>query len=108
MNPLAKSIETLGLAGPGTYLILFLAASLLMIWPCEALLRHRLEGTTAGTLSMPYSSGLGNLLFVAIVASRGESPSAILTNCLVNNLTNLTVLLGLPAGGLVNAGIAPA
>jgi cation:H+ antiporter len=97
VNPLAESIETLGLAGPWTYLALFLAASLLMIWRFEALLRHGLEGTAVGTLIMPYCSGLGNLLFVAIVASRGEAPSAILTNCLVNNVTNLTVLLGLPA-----------
>lgn len=97
MNPLAESIETLGFASPWTYLALFLAASLLMLWRFEALLRQGLEGTAVGTLVMPYCSGLGNLLFVAIVASRGESPSAILTNCLVNNVTNLTLLLGLPA-----------
>ena len=97
MNPLVESIETLGFASPWTYLALFLAASLLMIWRFEALMRQGLEGTAVGTLVMPYCSGLGNLLFVAIVASRGESPSAILTNCLVNNVTNLTVLLGLPA-----------
>jgi cation:H+ antiporter len=97
VNPLAESIETLGFASPWTYLALFIVASLLMIWRFEALMRHGLEGTAVGTLVMPYCSGLGNLLFVAIVASRGESPSAILTNCLVNNVTNLTVLLGLPA-----------
>jgi cation:H+ antiporter len=54
VNPLAESIETLGLAGPWTYLALFLAASLLMIWRFEALLRHGLEGTAVGTLIMPY------------------------------------------------------
>jgi hypothetical protein len=97
VNPLAESIETLGFTGPWTYLALFLAASLLMIWRFEALMRHGLEGTAVGTLVMPYCSGLGNLLFVAIVSARGESPSAVLTNCVVNNVTNLTVLLGLPA-----------
>ncbi|MBC7367055.1 MAG: hypothetical protein H7343_09635 [Undibacterium sp.] len=63
----------------------------------EALLRQGLEGTAVGTLVMPYCSGLGNLLFVVIVAARKEPPTAILTNCLVNNVTNLTVLLALPA-----------
>lgn len=97
MNPLAESLDILGLASPWTYLALFLAASLLLLWRFEALLRQGLEGTAVGTLVMPYCSGLGNLLLVAIVARRGEPPAAILTNCLVNNLTNLTVLLALPA-----------
>jgi cation:H+ antiporter len=97
LNPFTESIEALGLAGPWTYLALFLAASLLMLWRFEALLRSGLEGTAIGTLVMPYCSGLSNLLFVAIVAARKESPAAILTNCLVNNVTNLTLLLALPA-----------
>ena len=97
MNPLAESIETLGLADPWTYAALFLAASLVMLWRFEALLRQGLEGTAVGTHVMPYCSGLGNLLFVAIVAARREPPAAILTNCLVNNVTNLTALLALPA-----------
>jgi len=97
VNPLAESIETLGWAGPWTYLGLFLAASLLMLWRFEALLRSGLEGTAVGTVVMPYCSGLGNLLFVAIVAARGEPPAAVLTNSIVNSVTNLTVLLGLPA-----------
>jgi cation:H+ antiporter len=45
---------------------------------------------------MPYCSGLGNLIFVAIMARRGPTQE-VLTNCLVNNVTNLTLLLGLPA-----------
>jgi cation:H+ antiporter len=97
LNPLPELIEALGAASMWTYLALFLAASLLMIWRLEALLDHGLEGTALGTLIMPYCSGLGNLIFVAMVA-RGSVPSAeVLTNCVVNNVTNLTVLLGLPA-----------
>lgn len=97
MNPLAEAIDTLGLAGVWTYLGLFLATSLLMIWRLEALLDHGLDGTALGTLVMPYCSGLGNLLFVGIIAARRGPGHEVLINCLVNNVTNLTVILGLPA-----------
>ena len=97
MNPLADVIETLGYTSVWAYLVLFLGASLLMIWRLEALLDHGLEGTALGTLVMPYCSGLGNLIFVALVASRRDQSQEVLTNCLVNNVTNLTLLLGLPA-----------
>lgn len=97
MNPLSETIETFGLAGVWTYLALFLGASFLVIWRLEALLRGGLEGTALGTLVMPYCSGLGNLIFVAIVI-RDDLPAAeILTNCIVNNVTNLTLVLALPA-----------
>jgi cation:H+ antiporter len=46
---------------------------------------------------MPYCSGLGNLLFVAVIAARHGPAKEVLTNCLVNNVTNLTLVLGLPA-----------
>lgn len=97
MNPLSDAIDTLGYTSVWTYLALFLAASLLMIWRLEALLDHGLEGTALGTLVMPYCSGLGNLIFVALVASRPDQGREVLTNCLVNNVTNLTLLLALPA-----------
>lgn len=97
MNPLADSIDTLGFTSVWTYLALFLGASLLMIWRLEALLDHGLEGTALGTLVMPYCSGLGNLIFVALIASHRDQSDQVLTNCLVNNVTNLTLLLGLPA-----------
>lgn len=97
MNPLTEIVDTLGLASVWTYLAIFLVASLLMIWRLEALLQHGLEGTALGTLVMPYCSGLGNLVFVALIAG-GKGPAAeVVTNCLVNNVTNLTLLLGLPA-----------
>lgn len=90
-------IESLGLTDPWTYLGVFLIASLLMLWRLEAMLDHGLEGTALGTLVMPYCSGLGNLLFVFIVMQRGGPAKEVLTNCLVNNVTNLTLLLGLPS-----------
>ena len=97
MNPLTEVIDTLGFTSVWTYLALFLATSLLMIWRLEALLDHGLQGTALGTLVMPYCSGLGNLIFVGIVASGRGPVTEVLTNCLVNNVTNLTLLLGLPA-----------
>jgi cation:H+ antiporter len=97
VNPLPDTLEALGLTSPWTYLAVFVAASVLMLWRLDALLKHGLEGTALGTLVMPYCSGLGNLLFVALVAAKHGSPADVLTNCLVNNVTNLTLVLGLPA-----------
>ena len=97
MNPISDFIDGAGLAGVWIYLALFLVASLVMMWRLEALLDHGLEGTALGTLVMPYCSGLGNLIFVALVAARENQGTEVLTNCLVNNVTNLTILLGLPA-----------
>lgn len=94
---LQSAIESFGVSDPLTYLTVFLAASLLMIWRLEAMLDHGLEGTALGTLVMPYCSGLGNLLFVAIVTRQGAPGGEVLTNALVNNVSNLTLLLGLPA-----------
>ena len=97
MNPLPELLHGLGLDSPWGYLGLFLAASLLMLWRMEGLLAHGLEGTALGTLVMPYCSGLGNLVLVALVAGRPDGGAQIVTNALVNNVTNLTLLLGLPA-----------
>ena len=55
------------------------------------------EGTVLGTLVMPYCSGMGNLIFAFILGSKGGSGNDVLTNSLVNNVTNMTLLLGLPA-----------
>lgn len=106
MNPLTETFEALGISNAWTYFALFIAASLLMIWRLEALLAHGLEGTALGTLVMPYCSGLGNLLFVAIIVSRDGPAEEVLTNCLVNNVTNLTLILALPTllWGLVLGG----
>ena len=94
---LTDLIESFGLASIWTYLAIFVAVSLLMLWRLEAMLDHGLEGTALGTIVMPYCSGLGNLLFVFIMVQRGGAAHEVLTNCLVNNVTNLTLLLGLPS-----------
>lgn len=68
-----------------------------MIWRLEAMNRGGIEGTVLGTLVMPYCSGMGNLLFAFVVGARKGPGDQVLTNALVNNVTNLTLLLGLPA-----------
>jgi cation:H+ antiporter len=47
VNPLAEAIDQLGFTSLWTYLGLFLAASLLMIWRLEALLDHGLPTARA-------------------------------------------------------------
>src|SRR5215831_4219723 len=68
-----------------------------MIWRLEALNASGLEGTVLGTLVMPYCSGVGNLIFAFILGRDGGSGAEVMTNCLVNNVTNMTLILGLPA-----------
>lgn len=99
LNPrvLPPLLEPLGLNDPWTYLAIFLGVSLVMVWRLEAMLDHGLEGTALGTIVMPYCSGLGNLLFVFIIVRQDGPVQEVLTNCLVNNVSNLTLLLGLPA-----------
>ncbi len=94
---LTHFLDSLGLADPVTYLVVFLAVSLLMMWRLEAMLDHGLEGTALGTLVMPYCSGLGNLIFVGVMLAHRGAAKEVMTNCLVNNVTNLTLVLGLPA-----------
>ncbi len=90
-------LETFGLASPASCLLIFLGASLLMLWRLEAMMEHGLEGTALGTLVIPYCSGLGNLAFIAIVLRSGEPTHQIVVASFVNNITNLSLLLGLPA-----------
>jgi len=78
-------------------LILFIAASFLMIWRLGAMEHKGLEGTVLGTLIMPYASGFSNLIFAYIMGKSGGNGKLVLENCLVNNVTNLTLLIGLPA-----------
>ena len=96
MNWLVKWIEATGFA-PFWFLILFIAASFLMIWRLEAMSAGGLEGTVLGTLIMPYCSGMGNLIFAFVMGAKGGPGNEVLTNALVNNVTNMTLLLGLPA-----------
>lgn len=116
MDFLPDLIDAYGLTHPVTYILLFVGVSVLMLWRLEAMLDHGIEGTALGTLVMPYCSGLGNLIFVYVMAVRGGPPREVLTNSLVNNVTNLTLLIGLPAacwglavipGGLAGGGGRP-
>lgn len=68
-----------------------------MIWRLEHMIQAGVEGTVLGTLIMPYCSGLGNLMFAFVLARRGGGGAEVLINSLVNNVTNLTLLIALPA-----------
>jgi cation:H+ antiporter len=89
-------MESTGATAPWLFLALFLAASVLMIWRLEAMSDSGFEGTVLGTLVMPYCSGIGNLLFAFIVARHGGPGVDVMTNSLVNNVTNMTLVIGLP------------
>jgi len=97
LNGLVKWIESTGAWAPWLFVALFAAASVLLIWRLEAMSAHGVEGTVLGTLVMPYCSGIGNLLFVFILARQGGPGAEVVVNALVNNVTNMTLLIGLPA-----------
>lgn len=89
--------ELLGSLDPFFSLLLFMGASFLMIWRLGVMERKGLEGTVLGTLIMPYASGFSNLIFAYIMGRSNGNGKLVLENCLVNNVTNLTLLIGLPA-----------
>lgn len=97
MHPLRDFLEIFGLIHPVTFGVAVVAASLLVLWRVEAMLDRGMEGTALGTLVLPYCSGLGNLVFVFLVLGRPDAGEDVIINSLVNNVTNLTLLLGLPA-----------
>jgi cation:H+ antiporter len=78
-------------------LLIFIGGSFLMIWRLGVMERKGLAGTVLGTLIMPYASGFSNLTFAFVMGRSGGKGSFVLENCLVNNVTNLTLLIGLPA-----------
>ena len=96
-NPFIHWIEAKGPWAPWLFLALFLAASFLMLWRLEVLSAKGFEGTVLGTLVMPYCTGMGNLIFAFILGRNGGSGADVMTNSLVNNITNMTLVLGLPA-----------
>ncbi len=96
-HALVQFIESKGGSTPWLFLLLFVAASFLMIWRLEAMSTTGFEGTVLGTLVMPYCSGLGNLIFAFILGRDGGNGADVMTNSLVNNVTNMTLVLGLPA-----------
>jgi cation:H+ antiporter len=96
-HKLVHTLEAHGHTAPWWFLGLFLAASFLMIWRLEVLSAKGFEGTVLGTLVMPYCTGMGNLIFAFILGRNGGSGADVMTNSLVNNVTNMTLVLGLPA-----------
>ena len=96
-HAIIQTIEARGNFTPWLFLALFVVASFLMIWRLEAMSASGFEGTVLGTLVMPYCSGLGNLIFAFILGRNGGNGADVMTNSLVNNVTNMTLVLGLPA-----------
>jgi cation:H+ antiporter len=95
-------------AHPLTLLALFVVASFVMIWRLHAMESKGFEGTVLGTLIMPYCSGFANLVFAYVMSSSASNGGLVIENCLVNNATNLTLILGLSAifgsAAIVNKG----
>src|SRR6266446_6985867 len=96
LKSLITWIESTGAWAPWWFLALFIAASFLMIWRLEAMNASGVEGTVLGTLVMPYCSGMGNLIFAFVLGMKGGPGEDVLTNSLVNNVTNMTLLIGVP------------
>ncbi|MCP4021850.1 MAG: sodium:calcium symporter [Desulfobacteraceae bacterium] len=74
----------------------FLACSIIMIFRLNAVEKNGFEGTFVGTLVMPYFSGFPNLCFAYLLARSSSNGTMVLENCLVNNVTNLTIVLAIP------------
>jgi len=85
------------LSHPLVLLAGFVAASFLMIWRLHAIEGKGFEGTLLGTLIMPYCSGFANLVFVFVMSRSIGNGGLVIENSLVNNVTNLTLILGLTA-----------
>ena len=96
-HALIHFLESKGGSTPWPFLGLFMFAALLMIWRLEAMSSSGFEGTVLGTLVMLYCSGLGNLIFALLLGLNGGNGADVMTNSLVNNVTNMTLVLGLPA-----------
>ena len=96
MDLIYDSISSLGNGSPAVCIVLFLLASLLVVWRLEALSEKGVEGTVLGTLFMPFCSGMGNVIFAVVLARSQGDGSDVLINCLFNNITNLTLLIGAP------------
>lgn len=90
-------MESAGPWSPWLFVALFLAGSFLLLWRLETMAGGGMEGTVLGTLVMPYCSGIGNLIFAFVLGRQGGNGAEVMTNCLVNNVTNMTLLIGLPA-----------
>jgi len=90
-------MQSQGAWSPALFVLLFIGSALLMIWALEAMNSGGLEGTVIGTLITPYCTGIGNLLVAFVIGREHGSGADVMTNSLVNNVTNMTLLIGLPA-----------
>jgi cation:H+ antiporter len=90
-------MDSLGAFAPVVALLFFLLASVLMIWRLGILENKGMEGTVLGTLVMPYCSGLSNIIFALLLGMKLGDGRLVWENCIVNNATNLTLLIGVPA-----------
>ncbi len=97
MNPLIDWMSFSNPWAPLMALFIFFDASALMLWRLDRMSSRGVEGTVLGTLVMPYCSGMGNLIFAALMVWQAGPGREVVINSLVNNVTNLTLLLGLPA-----------
>ena len=96
LKPFSDGLN-LGPFGPWMLLALFIGSSILLIWRLEHMTETGVEGTVLGTLVMPYCSGISNLIFVFVVYANHQPATEVMTNCLVNNITNMTLMMGVPA-----------
>jgi cation:H+ antiporter len=96
MNWISDLITSAGWGAPYICVILFLLASVLVVWRLEKLSEKGVEGTVLGTLFMPFCSGMGNIIFAVVLALNQGDGEDVVINCLFNNVTNLTLLIGAP------------
>ncbi|MDD5300220.1 MAG: sodium:calcium symporter [Gallionella sp.] len=94
MKSVIDNIQTY-IAHPLIQLAIFIAATFVMIWRLHAMESKGFEGTVLGTLIMPYCSGFANLVFAYVMSNSASNGGLVIENCLVNNATNLTLILGL-------------
>jgi cation:H+ antiporter len=97
LNSWLQAIEKTGVWAPWIFLGIFFAASALIIWRLEAMGTGGFQGTVLGTLIMPYCSGIGNLALAFKLGMDNGPGAEVMTSSMVNNATNLTLLIGLPA-----------
>ena len=99
MNSIIDNIQSYNFqvysSHPLFLLAVFVLASFLMIWRLQAMENKGFEGTVLGTLIMPYCSGFANLVFAYVMSSSASNGGLVIENALVNNATNLTLILGL-------------
>ncbi|MBC8206711.1 MAG: sodium:calcium symporter [Kiritimatiellales bacterium] len=96
MDYINDLITIAGWGAPFICVLLFLLASLLVVWRLEVLSGKGVEGTVLGTIFMPFCSGMGNIIFALVLATNQGDGRDVLINCLFNNVANLTVLIGAP------------